>query len=84
MVKGHQAHKVQLCIQIFLIYVVIRPITASLHSLLSWLQGEEVADLVLRIIAIVGLGGDTSDYIIVDTANEGKSLSLGYFSHRPP
>ena len=63
--------------------MVIRPITASLRSLLSWLQGEEVVDLVLRMIAIVGLGGDTSDYIIVDTANEGKSLSSGYFRHLP-
>ena len=36
------------------------------------LQEEAVSDLVQRIIDTVGLEGDTSDYIIIDTAEEGE------------
>ncbi len=31
-----------------------------------------MSDLVQRIIDTVGLEGDTSDYIIIDTAEEGE------------
>ncbi len=33
-----------------------------------------MSDLIQRIIDQVGLEGETKDYIIIDTANEGESL----------